>query len=80
MSAKPWDMSWWEYARRHGLPDRVSAPVQRIERGPGSYVASSGVSPEAPDRVATRKPPPRDYLSEPTDWLALPLEYLQRRS
>jgi hypothetical protein len=36
---------------------------RRNERGPW------GMKPSAP----------RDYLNEPTDWLALPLDYLQRR-
>jgi hypothetical protein len=56
-------MSWWEYEAKHGRPTSVGP--RRIERGPGSYVA--------------RRKPARDFLGEPTDWLALPLDYLQRR-
>jgi hypothetical protein len=45
-------MSWWEYVAREGLPaSGVRRASQRIERGPGSYVA--------------RRKPARDYLSEP---------------
>jgi hypothetical protein len=61
---RPWDESWWEYAARDGLPMSVGRRAsQRIERGPGSYV--------------TRRKPVRDYLSEPLDWLSLPLGTLK---
>jgi hypothetical protein len=59
-------MSWWEWEAKQGRPTSVGRRTsQRIERGPGSYVA--------------RRKPARDFLGEPTDWLALPLDYLQRR-
>jgi hypothetical protein len=54
-------MTWWEYAAREGLPTSVGPT--RIERGPGSYVA--------------RRKPARDFLSEPIDYLALPLHVLK---
>jgi hypothetical protein len=61
--ARPWDMTWWEYAAEQGLPTHVGP--RTIEHGPGSYVAK----PRAP----------RDYLSEPIDYLSLPLDYLKSR-
>jgi hypothetical protein len=53
------DMTWWQYVAKHGLPRSGGRRAgQRIERGPGSYVA--------------RRKPARDYLSEPLseliDW------------
>jgi hypothetical protein len=60
-------MSWWEYAAGEGLPTSVGRRAsERIERGHGSYVA--------------RRKPARDFLSEPIDWLAMPLDYLQRET
>jgi hypothetical protein len=51
-------MSYWELDRRGLLTSGGRPAGQRIERGPGSYVA--------------RRKPARDYLSEPLseliDW------------
>jgi len=55
-------MSWWEYAAKAGLPTRVGP--RRIDRGPYSYFA--------------KQKPVRDYLSEPLDYLALPLDVFLR--
>lgn len=63
--ARPWDMTWWEYAAQQGLPTSVGPRL--IERGPRDY--------QRPRKVEA----PRDYLSEPLDYLSLPLDYLQRR-
>jgi hypothetical protein len=58
-------MSWWEYAAKAGLPTSVGRRAsQRIERGPGPYVA--------------RRKPVRDYLSEPIDYLSLPLDVFSK--
>jgi hypothetical protein len=58
--------TWWEHeARRRGLPwPPARVGPSRIERGPGSY----------------KRKPARDYLSEPVDFLSLPLEVLKRRT
>jgi glutathione S-transferase len=57
-------MSWWEYAAKQGLPASVGPRAsQRIEPGPGSYAA--------------RRRPARDFLSEPLDYLSLPLNELK---
>lgn len=57
-------LSWWEYAAREGLPTSVGrCASQRIERGPGSYVA--------------RRKPALDFLGEPIDYLSLPLHILK---
>jgi hypothetical protein len=66
MTDRPWDLSWWEYAAQQGLPTSLSRPgVRVIERGPGSYVA--------------KQKPARDFLSEPIDYLSLPLDALKAR-
>jgi hypothetical protein len=58
------DMSWWEHAEREGLPTSVGP--RRIERGP---------YPTARSRAVAK--PARDFLSEPIDWLSLPLHQLK---